>query len=41
MHTEFENLKGSHFRDLCVEGRIILKWILNKVVNGFIWLKIE
>jgi len=33
MHTEFwlEDLKGrDHLRDLSVDGRIILEWILGK-----------
>jgi hypothetical protein len=33
VHTEFwwGNLKaGGHFKDLCVDGRIILKWIFQK-----------
>jgi hypothetical protein len=37
-----DNLKGrDHLEDLAVDGRIILKWILNKwgrrVCTGLIW----
>jgi hypothetical protein len=37
-------MKGGHFEDLVVDGRIILKWILNKSVGRswteLIWLRI-
>ena len=37
-------MKGDHFEDLGVDGRIILKWILNKSVGRswteLIWLRI-
>jgi hypothetical protein len=46
MHTAFlsESLRGSdHSEDLCVDGKIILEWILGKwvwkVSAGFIWLR--
>jgi hypothetical protein len=33
-----------HFEDICVSGRIVLKWNLKKcgviIWTGFIWLKI-
>jgi hypothetical protein len=47
MHAMFwlENLKGrDHFKDLGVDGKVILEWILRKrcgnVWTGFIWLRI-
>jgi hypothetical protein len=47
MYTKLwsENQKGrDHFEVLCIDGRIILKWILGKwgekVWTGFIWLRI-
>jgi hypothetical protein len=34
---------GEHLEDICVGGRIVLKWMLNKcgviIWTGFIWLK--
>ena len=41
MHTGFEwgNLrKGDHLEDLGVDGRIILKWILEKWHGGMDWI---
>jgi hypothetical protein len=47
IHTKFwaENLKGGDcFEHLGIDGKIILKWILEKQVGklwtGFIWLRI-
>jgi len=47
LHTRFrwDNLKkGDHFEDLGVDGKMILKWALNKSVGrswtGLIWLRI-
>jgi hypothetical protein len=47
MHKEFwsENLKGGeHLKDLNIDERIIVKWILYKwggiVWTGFIWLRL-
>jgi len=47
MHTNFwsENLNGrDHLKDLGVDGKIILEWILYKyggeVWTGFMWCKI-
>jgi hypothetical protein len=40
MRTKFwlENLKGAgHSKDISVDGRIILKWILGKDVWGVKW----
>jgi len=41
-----ENLKGrDHSEDLCVDGRIILEWILEKYVGkvctGLVWVRTE
>jgi hypothetical protein len=30
--------EGGHFSDPDVDGRIILKWILNKQVGGMDWI---
>jgi hypothetical protein len=43
--TQFwsENLKGiEHLGDLDVDGRIILKWLLNvgMIWIGFVWLRV-
>jgi hypothetical protein len=41
VHTGFEwrNLrKGDHLEDLGVDGRIILKWILEKWHGGMDWI---
>jgi hypothetical protein len=37
-----ENLKGrDHLEDLCVDGRIILEWILGKIgYEGVGWIKL-
>jgi hypothetical protein len=39
-----ENKERENLKDLCVHGRIILKWILKRwfgrVWTGFIWLRI-
>jgi len=46
VHTGFwwGNMRqGDHLEDLCVDGRVILKWICNKgrrSWTGLIWLKI-
>jgi hypothetical protein len=46
MHIVFwwESQKGrDHYEDLCVGGRVILKWIVeiqdDVIWTGFIWLK--
>jgi hypothetical protein len=48
MHTELqpENVRGKdHLGDLCVDGRIILKWMLKKLdmkaSARFSWLSIR
>jgi len=48
MHTVFclENLKGrDNFKDLGVDGKIILDWILEKyggkMWSGFVWHRTE
>jgi hypothetical protein len=41
MYKKFcsENLKGiEHFDDLCIDGRIILEWILGKY-DGKLWTR--
>ena len=41
MHTgfEWENLKkGEYLEDLCVDGKIILKWILEKWDEDKHWI---